>query len=298
MITFFTTTKKFQGHAKDSQLNAIRSWLSIHPEIEILIFERPEGVEYLPVSPNIKIIDYVELEAGIPRIDYMFDYASNNAQNRLCCFINADIIVTGDFITAVKQLINLQSGGFLAVGQRYDFDNTNGEWDFSAGWEKKYLSGPMKIHAPAGSDYFLFPKGQYEKSSMVPLIVGRPSWDLWMIYNARKRALPVIDLSVVYKVFHQNHDYSHKKVAYKKNTDEPEAKHNMSFLPPNGQFDFTLYGCDLFLDKDFKLKRTFARGKRKRFIKIESVLGKNTLAAQFTFLINIGWKRRTSFENG
>jgi hypothetical protein len=39
--------------------------------------------------------------------------------------------------------------------------------------------------------------------------VGRPRWDSWFVYHARRLNIPVIDASRVVTAIHQNHDYSH-----------------------------------------------------------------------------------------
>lgn len=43
MITFFTTAKDFAGASGVGQVNAIRNWLALHPEVEVLLFGRGEG---------------------------------------------------------------------------------------------------------------------------------------------------------------------------------------------------------------------------------------------------------------
>lgn len=286
MITFFTTTKKFAGDIKNAQLNAIRSWLKLHVKVEILIFGIPEGYEFIPKDDRIAIIENTEANFGIPRVDYMFDYVSKKSKNRLCCFINADIVLTPGFLVTVEKILLKIKQPFLAVGQRYDFDNVNGEWDFSGNWEATYLDpSEMKLHPPTGSDYFLFPAGQYNKSEMKPLVVGRPTWDLWMIYHARKRNYFTIDLSNAYKVYHQNHDYSHKKEIFKNNLDEPESKHNSSFLPADGQCDFTLYACNYIATPQFKIKKNFSRNYREKYLHIEKLLGKNPFISKVKFYI-------------
>jgi hypothetical protein len=255
MLTIFTTTKKFEGHNANSQINAINSWLDLSPEIEVLIFGNPEGLKPTEFDERVNVISYVECINDIPRIDYMFESASAKANNEICCFLNADIILTKDFFDTIKNLNLAGKKEYLIVGQRFDFENLNGRWDFEINWEKKYLSGPKTIHPPAGSDFFIFPKMQYSKKNIPDLIVGRPGWDLWMIYNARVRNFKTINLSSKCLVYHQNHDYSHKKNIYTDNLLEPESQHNLSFLPYEGKFLFTLKACNYYVNDDFSLKK-------------------------------------------
>lgn len=284
MITFFTTAKEFSGPTADSQLNAIRSWLALHKECEVIIFEEPKGIDIAALDSRIRVVKEVERDFDVPRIDFMFDYASTNASNEIVCFINCDIVVTSEFTEAIRLLFAKKKKKFLAVGQRWDFENESGEWKFDDQWETRYLQGITKtLHPASGSDYFLFPRGQYNKRLMVPLLVGRPGWDLWMIYNARKRKIAVVDLSPSCYIYHQNHDYSHKKKQYASNLDEPEAKRNLSFLPAKGQFDFTLLACDYELSPSGQLEATCSRGNAVAYFRIQELLEKNKLMSRLRF---------------
>ena len=56
-------------------------------------------------------------------------------------------------------------------------------------------------------DYFVFRKGTLGK---IPhFLVGRDSWDNWMVYNALKKGLKVVDATKSITALHQNHSYSH-----------------------------------------------------------------------------------------
>ncbi len=43
MLTIFTVPKPFRGHIKVIQTNAIRSWLLLRPECEVILFGNDEG---------------------------------------------------------------------------------------------------------------------------------------------------------------------------------------------------------------------------------------------------------------
>jgi hypothetical protein len=63
------------------------------------------------------------------------------------------------------------------------------------------------LHAPVGSDYFVFPRHLF--TTIPDFAIGRAGWDNWMIYEARRCAYRVVDLTGSVQVVHQNHDYSH-----------------------------------------------------------------------------------------
>ena len=43
MLTFFTTAKPFVGHIDIIQRNAIRSWQTLHPDVEIILMGDDAG---------------------------------------------------------------------------------------------------------------------------------------------------------------------------------------------------------------------------------------------------------------
>ena len=64
-----------------------------------------------------------------------------------------------------------------------------------------------EMHAPAGSDYFIFPREIF--INMPPFAIGRAGWDNWMIFQALENKWPVIDATHDLMIIHQNHDYAH-----------------------------------------------------------------------------------------
>jgi hypothetical protein len=45
MITIFSVPKPFTGHIAIIQENAIKSWMQLDPEIEIILYGDEEGIE-------------------------------------------------------------------------------------------------------------------------------------------------------------------------------------------------------------------------------------------------------------
>jgi hypothetical protein len=100
--------------------------------------------------------------------------------------------------------------------------------DFSNGWETRLradLDQRGVLHAPAGSDYFIFPRPLF--AEMPDFAIGRAGWDNWMIYQALRQGWPVVDATPSIRIVHQNHDYSHLPGG-KPHYDQPESQHNMA----------------------------------------------------------------------
>ncbi|MDH5647801.1 MAG: hypothetical protein OEZ01_17450, partial [Candidatus Heimdallarchaeota archaeon] len=64
-----------------------------------------------------------------------------------------------------------------------------------------------KLHSASGIDFIVFKK--YSLKKIPPFIVGRPYWDGWMLWWASWLGLDLIDITLMTKIIHQNHDYSH-----------------------------------------------------------------------------------------
>jgi hypothetical protein len=226
MLTLFTIPKPFHGHIRIIQTNAIRSWLQLRPSCEIILFGDEEGMAEIATEYGVKHVPDVECnEYGTPLISGVFQAAQELASHPLMCYVNADIILMSDLMTAVQ---GVRSRRFLMVGQRWNVELKE-LWNFDqADWEERlcrYVAHRAALHPPVGSDYFVFPRGMV--GALPPFAVGRPGWDNWLIYRARALGVRVIDATQVATVIHQNHDYGHVPRARERESWEgPEADYN------------------------------------------------------------------------
>src|SRR5262249_215240 len=114
------------------------------------------------------------------------------------------------------------------IGQRTTVD-LRAPIDFAdPHWETKLLELAQREghpDGPAAIDFMLFPR-ESPLAKLPPFAVGRPGWDNWFVENARKRRIPVIDLTGVVRVLHQKHDYHHVPQGRGKSWDGPEAIRN------------------------------------------------------------------------
>ena len=116
MITIFTTTKNFTGVYETIQMNALKSWRSISPDIEIIIFGDSKGSKEAAKAidakfiPNIKYSPYCT-----PILSDLFYRADALAKYPIMTFINADIILPDNFLSVVKLTSNTLNK-FLMVG--------------------------------------------------------------------------------------------------------------------------------------------------------------------------------------
>jgi hypothetical protein len=209
-LTIFTAPKPFTNpHIALIQRNAIRSWLALGSEVEVILLGEEEGLAEFAAECGVKHLPQVARNAsGTPLVSSMFELARQNSSSPLLACVNADILLMPDFIEAA-QALHRQAERFLAVGQRWDLD-VREPLDFSDGWPER-LAGRAKIegslHRASGSDYFIFPRECF--ADMPAFAIGRAGWDNWMIYAGRRSGWPVVDATSSIMIVHQNHDYSH-----------------------------------------------------------------------------------------
>ena len=104
-VTIFTTPKLFRGHFGTIQTNAIRSWLSLRPACEVILFGNDEGIADVAAELGVQHIPEVECnEYGTPLFSSIFSVAQNIASNQIMCFVSADIILMSDFLPAVQSV--------------------------------------------------------------------------------------------------------------------------------------------------------------------------------------------------
>ena len=180
MLTIFTIPKPFSGHIGMIQRNAIKSWISLIPRCEVMLFGDEEGAagaaEELGVGyfPDVK-----RNEFGTPLIDGVFQAAEHASKNSTLCYINADIVLMSDFSQAVRRVQEL--GSYLMVGRRWDVDIRE-PIDFShPDWESRLRSLVRErgtLHSVMGIDYFVFNSGLWG-DTIPPFAIGRTAWDNW-----------------------------------------------------------------------------------------------------------------------
>jgi hypothetical protein len=205
MITIFSIPKPFEGHIGIIQENAIRSWNNIG--FEIILFGNEKGVA--EIAKKYNAIHYPDIslnEYGTPYLDTIFSMANQIASSEILCYCNADILLFGGMIVAIKSLKSKIPEGFLVVGERWNYTTFE---SLDTRDSKVFLNIVLNhtLQPIPGLDYFLFPKGMIKK--MPPFVVGRAGWDNWLIYDTRKRGIPVINATAAIAAVHQDHTYNH-----------------------------------------------------------------------------------------
>jgi hypothetical protein len=98
---------------------------------------------------------------------------------------------------------------FLLTGGRLDLA-VHEELRFEPGWDQRLRAKAHSEGQPKGGwwlDYFVFRRGF--APTMPPFAIGRGCWDNWIVDEARRSGLPIVDASRAVTIVHQSHDYAH-----------------------------------------------------------------------------------------
>jgi hypothetical protein len=262
MLTLFAMPKPFVGHIDVIQRNAIRSWTLLKPRPEIILYGNEVGTGEVARELRVEHSPEVRVNAsGTPLLSDFFLRASVQAKEPLLCYINADIILLGNFSAAVKEIRKWRKK-FLASGQRWDLDVPE-LLDFNAAeWESKLLERARREgfqRRPNWVDYFIFDR-EYAKN-LPPFAIGRTCWDNSLIWRALDSGRPLLDLSQRVEVVHQNHDYSHHKGGTAGVWEGEEARENLRLAGGRRRLS-TMLEATHFLGTDGPEKKKGQRAER------------------------------------
>jgi len=233
MLTLFAIPKHFRGHIATIQRNAIASWTRLAPRPEILLFGDEEGTAEIAAEFGLRHFPEVaHNEFGTPLLDDLFRKAEQHASTPVLGYVNADIILTNDFPAALDR-VRSQFERFMMVGRRWDLD-----WgeplDLShPRWAQEIREQAIRanVQRPGNFiDYFVYSRGLC--ASLLPLAIGRFSWDNYLLWRAKSRGAELVDVSPTVVAIHQNHDYSHHPVGPSEVLEGPERKRNRRMVGP------------------------------------------------------------------
>src|SRR5262245_29737985 len=118
MLTLFALPKAFRGHIGVIQRNAITSWTRLRPRPEIILFGTDEGTAEIAMELGLRHVPTIQCnEYGTPLLSDLFKKARDLATNNILCYVNADILLLGEFVDVVQKVSSWRSR-FLMVGRR------------------------------------------------------------------------------------------------------------------------------------------------------------------------------------
>jgi hypothetical protein len=268
-ITILAMPKPFHGHIGTIQRNAIKSWIKLQPRPEIIVFGHEAGAaECARELGLIHIPVLARNRHDTPLLADIFANAERSASHDRFAYINADIILPAEFTAGVEKAHRMFSK-FLAVGRRRNLE-VREPLDFNEGWEEKLKERTRRegrLESHTGIDFFVFPRGTYEE--VPPLAIGRVWFDQWCIKYARKKGLPVIDLTHFVPIVHQLHDYNHVAGGKQWVYGGAEADENLLQYGERPH-KYTILGATQLMKQEGRIRRVFSA---KRFLRSRMFCG-------------------------
>lgn len=211
MLTILCSPKPFVDESAWNQINALRSWRAIDPEVEIVVFGAPSGATKAVAEVDAILVPEFETSpSGAPSFNAMVSYAQKHCQHDLIVYANCDILLNKT-ILCTMQAARRRFDQFLLVGERLDLaqgtavDVRLADWIGSlAGLAAK---GQITAHGPTGADYFGFVRGMW--AELPPVFMGRAMCDQALLHDCLRRRIPVIDGTLAVVNVHQHHGYQH-----------------------------------------------------------------------------------------
>ena len=205
MLTLFSVPKPFVGRIATLQSNALATWRQLGPGIEILLFGSEAGIaEAARAAGAVHVPELARNESGTPLVNDLFAQAQARAQYDELCYVNGDILLPPSLTVAIARVRQTTTSA-LVVGQcrNLDVDRALSAWDEAL----ERAVGEAPLRGAGGIDYLVFRRGLFD--SLPPFALGRAGFDNWLIWYARRRGVPVVDVTAVVSAIHQNHEYEH-----------------------------------------------------------------------------------------
>lgn len=209
MITFLTSPKPFVGRDRINQIRAIRSWLAVASEVEVIVYGEAEGAYEICSELGVKYVpDVKATESGLPYFNAIVEHAREEAIYDAQVYVNCDILLNASLLHAIE---DIPFSEYLLVGQRVDLNDEVYVNPSVEGWFDALLrevqDRQVELHAPSGKDYFAFRRGMWK--GLPQVIIGRGAYDTALLAHCLFRRIPIVDGTYSVVALHQFHDYSH-----------------------------------------------------------------------------------------
>jgi len=248
MLTIFTTCKPFVRKTDTIiQTNALASWAFLEPCPEVILFgdeKYEKGITELSKRFGYRLVgNLVRNRWDTPLLGDIFLRVQRIAKHDILCRMNADLILFQDFVDAIK-IVSREFRQFLLIGAKWQLEGPMPRLDLRKDWHRDILDLAERTghrHPPAGSDYHVFTRGLFRgvkfrrledrpeehlhndfPIEFVPLAWGPIRFDTWLVWQALRRDIPVIDATEMIFAVHQDHRYQGLDMARIKQDDGSE----------------------------------------------------------------------------
>lgn len=228
LATLFAIPKSMEGDAARLQRNAFESWKRLADRVQIILLGDDVGVAQAAREFGFSHQGNLKRTAqGTPLLDGAFAAARQSAATSFLAYVNADILLGSDFLDALESLNRQPLARFLGIGRRWESQLVESIESWSTEELEQWIR-EQRRSVPTASvvckDYFVFPRHLF--TNIPGFAVGRGNWDNWMVRQAHRLGMPVIDLSESVTAVHQPHQHGHSGGRYRTYVSGEEAKRN------------------------------------------------------------------------
>jgi hypothetical protein len=232
LITLFTTfADHFHTDAEKLSVhnNTLVNWASFKSSVNLILFSSDEYWNKVAQSFGWDVIKPLIENNGTkpPVLQDMFSLAMSRYNTKWYGYVNADILFTRDLILNLEtltQIYNTSNTRILLTGRRTNVDNLtrlDPKSDMDINKRAKQFG---QLYKEDAEDFFIT-TSSFPWKRILPVVVGRPGYDNWLVGEARCRLnTTVIDVTRTLLAFHQttkkggnNEGHFHKDSDYNYN---------------------------------------------------------------------------------
>lgn len=206
-VSVFAAMRPFRGDMATLQRSAIQSWLAVRPACEVVLVEDELGTTRGAVADlNVTVIaDVRRAGSGVPLYDALVEAGARYTSGEMLVCTTADVLFPPNFAQIVEAVGQAMAGSpFLLVAARVDLppglrvDVTNPAWFAAA-----TAACPDRPRPRSGIDMWVYPRSVDMQPPPFP--IGRHGTDGWVVYEMKRRNIPVIDATPDLRLLHQWH---------------------------------------------------------------------------------------------
>jgi hypothetical protein len=199
----FAAMRPFAGEFAVLQRNAVLSWLAMRPACHVVLIEDEAGttadaVGDLPVTIRSGVR---RSELGAPLFDSFVEAGARDVVGDTLVCTTADVLFPprlGDVLEAVKR--EMRGRDYLVVAGRHEVSAAPDVGEPS--WFES-LRADVRPDYRRGIDMWAYPSRMALRPPPFP--IGRHGTDGWVVYDMKRRGIPVIDITAEAPMIHQTH---------------------------------------------------------------------------------------------
>ena len=220
LLTLFTTWTEQADRYHVHNLT-IKNWLSLRPHVIPVVFTnatriadecRRRGLDVFPVR--------VAAANGIPVLKFMFEDVMSTYNTTFYGYSNSDILYSNSLVETLTWISNASvdlKKPVMIVGKRTNVIYVK-ENDTTS-WTKLHAVATRrgKLFVGRAEDYFITSR-PYPWKDIAEVVIGRPAYDNWLVYNARTYNHTVIDATKTLLAVHQTTRAGNIEGSFRKNS--------------------------------------------------------------------------------